>query len=334
MRTTLLFILCSLFLTANKAMGQETYKLDELEVTLPKGYSGYSRMSEGNLNTAITKEGHSPTSQLIIAISDINKMRLDGGISDNDLDLMKYGVIQPYKKMGIEFEPSSEYFFKNRKGFKMKGTGTLYDIPCKLIIKCFLFSHYLVLFQEMYGEDNEADYLAIENSLRISSGNEKQTGMQTISNDGYSFTYDADKLMASTKKQNGSTTFYFSCKDAKYGETFLQIEFSSKSVENLYGDAKTILDAIGDLFAKSYAILDMQPMERGTFLGKSGYYSTGTGNLKITGQKVRLTYKICNYNGKFTTGAIHQILDSNGQVPKEINELFSAVEASLKYSPQ
>ena len=140
MRTTLLFILCSLFLTANKAMGQETYKLDELEVTLPKGYSGYSRMSEGNLNTAITKEGHSPTSQLIIAISDINKMRLDGGISDNDLDLMKYGVIQPYKKMGIEFEPSSEYFFNNRKGFKMKGTGTLYDVPCKLIIKCFLFT--------------------------------------------------------------------------------------------------------------------------------------------------------------------------------------------------
>jgi len=75
----------------------------------------------------------------------------------------------------------------------------MHGIPLKIIIKGVLFSHYMVMFQEWYGDDNEADYLAIENSLRIADKNEL-SGMQIISNKGYSFAYDADKLMASTTR--------------------------------------------------------------------------------------------------------------------------------------
>ncbi len=334
MRTALSFLFCCLFLTANNALGQETYQLDGLEVTLPKGFSGHSRMMEGNLNAGFAKEGTTPFSQLILTITDLKNTGMDGVITDEMLLLAKDNILSPFKQMGFTCGPTSEYKFQKHRGFKVDATGTMADIPIKITMKCFLFAQYMVIFQEWYGEDCSAEYQTIENSLRISSGNEKLSGMQTISKEGYCFTYDADKLMASSKKEDGVINFYFSCKDASYGDTFIQFDFYSKSGENLYGDAFTHFDTLVDLITKTYAKIDLKPMEKTTFLGKSGYMRTGLGQIITSGQKVKFTYKACNYNGKFTLGTVQQALNANGQVPKEVDELFKAVEASLKYSPQ
>ena len=333
MRTTFLFILCSLFFTANNAMGQETYQLDELEVTLPKGYSGHSRMMDGALNTGFSKKGNSRFSQLIVTVSDLNNNDLGEDFTEDILVMLKDDVAQPFfAKMGLESGNATEYTLKKHRGFKAEGTGTFYGQQLKIVLKCILFSHYMVMFQEWYGDDNSADYQAIENSLRISSNNGKLSGMQTISYEGYSFDYDADKLMASTKIQDNCITFYFSCKDANYGDSFLEYNFTSNKTDNLYGDANNWLDNMANVLPKLYASIDLKPMEKATFLGKSGYMRTGYGSINLTGQKVKFTFKVCNYNGYFTTGSIQQSLNANGQVPKEIDELFKAVEASLKYS--
>jgi len=93
MRTALSFLFCCLLLTANNALGQETYQLDGLEVTLPKGFSGHSRMMEGNLNAGFAKEGTTPFSQLILTITDLKSTGMDGVITDEMLLLAKDNIL-------------------------------------------------------------------------------------------------------------------------------------------------------------------------------------------------------------------------------------------------
>ena len=73
-------------------------------------------------------------------------------------------------------------------------------------------------------------------------------------------------------------------------------------------------------------------MEKTTFLGKSGYMRMGTGQMKIADYNIKLTMKVCNYHGYFTTEIGQQSLNEKGQASKEVEELFKAVEASLRYS--
>lgn len=144
MRTALSFLFCCLFLTANNALGQETYQLDGLEVTLPKGFSGHSRMMEGNLNAGFAKEGTTPFSQLILTITDLKSTGMDGVITDEMLLLAKDNILSPFKQMGFTCGPTSEYKFQKHRGFKVDATGTMADIPIKITMKCFLFAQYMV----------------------------------------------------------------------------------------------------------------------------------------------------------------------------------------------
>ena len=204
-------------------------------------------------------------------------------------------------------------------------------MTAKVVFKCTLFSHYMVVFVEYYGEDYSSDYHAIEESLRLAQ-EQNLNGMQTISDGGFSFVYDADKLLASTKSKDNIQTFTFSCKYPRHGDCFIEISFCTKSTENLYGDAIFWFDTLKDIYSSTYANLEMKPMEKTTFLGKSGYMRMGTGQMKIADYNIKLTMKVCNYHGYFTTEIGQQSLNEKGQASKEVEELFKAVEASLRYS--
>ena len=266
----------------------------------------------------------------MISLIDMNNANFGETLTDDDLLAIKDIMIQQFTLPGFKLGPASEFVFKNHRGFKSEGSGAVGEFTFKIVLKFFLFSHYIVEFQELYNDDNSI-FLPIEESLRIGT-EQNLSGMQTISYNGYSFVYNADKMLASIQKQEDVITFFFHFKDSNDGDTFLKINFFTKSADNLYGDALEWSNRMIDLYSKGYATFDMKPMERATFLGKSGYQRSGIGTLTVIGKKAKIVQKVCGYNGRFTTATIQQTLNNNGQVPKEVDELFKAVEESLRYS--
>jgi len=91
---------------------KSTYKIDELEVTLPEGYSGYLRMSDGAINTSFSKEGNTPGSQLLITITDLNNNESGNGITDEIFMLVTDDVTGLlFAKLGFTSSPCTEYKF-------------------------------------------------------------------------------------------------------------------------------------------------------------------------------------------------------------------------------
>lgn len=327
-RISLTLAICSFWLAC---MGQEPkleyVQLGGLEVAITEDFKANSHIIDGIQQTSIRKKDSNPTSMLIVSV-------MDYGMEMNDklLSIEIAGIRDIYQNNGFSMGPLQKFTSKTLHGYKSEGTGEMMGIPVRVVSKFCGFSNFLVHFLEYYGTDYSSDYERIEESLQISTTPPK-TGIQSISNNGFAFDYNADKMLAVTNSTETETTFTFTSTGANSGDCFIEFNFTTKDVDSFYGFASNWLSKMADFLSQSYAQVDLTPMEHATVLGQPGYMRTGVGKLNLFSRPVQITIKVCRLNGKFVWSITQQTLDENGKPSADVEEQFHLIEKSMNIIP-
>lgn len=320
-----MIVCCSILFTPT-VYGQddvEYCQMNGLEAIVPFGYYTNSQFSNGTFNTSFRKEASDPASMLIMTVVDT-----ESEITENDLSSVLELFRYEFVNAGIEMGAFSQYTFRNKKAYKAEGSTSLLNTKVRLVIKLFSVESYLVQVLEYYGKDYSDDYVFIEESLRVSD-KAKLRGMQTISNEKYTFQYDADKINAVTSKTDAETSFTFSYKDSGEDASFFELTMSSNNSELTYSFADRWFNLMQSRVLNNYGIVKLQPMEESVFLGQPGYVRTGYAIMPLTKNRVMMTIKLCRVDGRIVWSATQQALDSQATTKK----LFDSVEASFKLKP-
>lgn len=334
-----MIILCSL----NSLQAQElkTIQLNGLEIDVPADYDGYSHMINGALQTSLRKGGGSLTSMLIVSVA---KVGIHFDIEDMwEAEPTLKTVIE---QMGyIREKPFAEFKTDVLYGLKTEAKGTMQNQPFDVVIKFVSFGDYYIQFMEYYGEDFSDEYYAIEESLRLSD-KKATTGTQTIAEGGYSFIYNANRVMAMSNSINGVPKFTFTYTASTTGDNFLEYNFPTIDMGNFEArDTKERQQKFKDYSAEWFDKIenalreyftrkefgDMEPVE---FLGQPGYMKKGIAIQKHTGEEVLFTIQVCLHSGKFVWSFRQQSLDITKQPLEEIEALFQAIESSFRYTPE
>ena len=317
-----LWVLCS---SSSVEQSQDEYhQLNGLEVIVPQGFSVNSHMIDGVLQTSFRKEGGSLSSLLIVSVCDAGEE-----FSNEELSDALSGLKMSFESMGYEIGVFTKYSTPNYNGYKAEATGTYMGIPITLILKICTISHYYVQFLEYYGEDYSADYAKIEESLRVSK-ELRTTGSQTISDGRYSFTYDADKMIAVKSRKDGTTTFTFTSTKSDDTDSFMEINFTEKSVNDIFAFATDWFPMFKELMSGYYKEMNLGSMEHISFLGHPGYVWSGYATISVSNTPVLLTFKVCRHKGKFVWAVIQQSLDGNMSPSQDTQKLFNDVELSME----
>ena len=327
-RISLTLSICSLWLAC---MGQEPkldyIQLGGLEVAITEDFKAKSHIVDGIQQTSIRKKDSNPISMLIIGVMDYGME-----ISDELLSIEIVGIRNVFQKSGFSMGPFQKFTNKILRGYKSEGTCEMMGRPVKVVSKICGFSTFLVQFLEYYGTDYSSDYERIEESIQISS-KPKITGMQSISNNGFAFDYNADKILATTNSTESVTAFTFTSKDANSGDCFMEFNFTTKDMDFLYGSASSWFSQMVDILSKNYAQVDLAPMEHTTVLGQPGYMRTGLGSLNLFSKPVQITLKVCRFNGKFVWTMTQQTLNEEGKPSVDVEEQFQLIEKSINIIP-
>ena len=328
LKIALLLVFCCLWILSRGQNPKTNYiQLDGLEVAVTGDFRTNSHLIDGILQTSFRKEGSSLTSMLVIGVLDVGT-EMDDELLSGEL----VGLRESFQSIGFTMEPYKRFTSKTHCGYKSEGTGVLMDIPVRVVSKVCGVSHFFVNFLEYYGADYSEDYERIEESMRIST-KAKLTGIQTISNNGYSFNYNADNMIAITNNTETETMFTFTSTDANSSDSFLEFNFTTKDIGNFYAYANTWFSQMVDLFSKTYAKINFTPMERVTFFGQPGYLRKGIGILNLSAKQVKITLKVCRYKGKFVWSVAQQSLDDDEMPLADIDEQFKKIENSMIVIP-
>lgn len=325
-----LFVIFEIFFYSLNIHAEDikTFRLNGLEIDVPRNYQVNSHMIDGMLQTSFRKEGGDLTSMLIVSVANVGyTMDLD------DLKKELTGIQESFQMSGFNVAPLSSYQIKSLHGFRTDGNGFLMNHPVKVAFKFLTLGAYYVQFLEYYGEDLSREYESIEQSIRISTS-ASYSEIETVCEGAFCFTYDATKLFVTSNNINNNITFTFTSTESNSGDSFLEFNFLPTNADNFYAYCIDWFKKMEKVFSSYFSECDFNSMEKVTFLGQPGYMKKGVATINNTNNKVLFTIRVCRYNGKFTWSAKQQTLENNGNPSEEIEQLFNDIETSLIYTPK
>lgn len=170
-------------------------------------------------------------------------------------------------------------------------------------------------------------------ALFLCTGGAAAQNMKTVQKDGFCFTYDADRVKPEVS--SGLVVVNIAFRSIDDNDNCLAgYSFMPSEMEPLSELADSFFESLRATSSEKLTDISLGATESATVLGEQGYAQTGTATVKGTGEKVKITFKICNYKGKFTFIIEKMPIDDSLQPDAEIAKAFADIEASLVYSAQ